>query len=78
MRKVEVQNNGFVFANVEEGAKYYGIKVKQLQKHLDGKRKFSGKGEANERLYWQYANDNAKIYNKNYIDDNQYNEYMTM
>lgn len=78
MRKVECLNNGFVFKNVEAAAKYYGVKVKRLQKHLEGKRPYAGKGEAKELMFWQYAEDNAKVWNRDYIEDDWYNDYMAM
>ena len=75
MRKVYCENNGFVFANVEEAGKYFNIKVKQLVKHLEGKRRYAGK-EQGVHLYWQYAEDDATLFDGNRVDVNWYNEYI--
>lgn len=77
--KVENVITQEVFHNVEEAAKYYNVKVKVIQKVLDGKRKYAGKDlESGERYEWRYIEDDAMVWNKKYIEDDWYNNYMAM
>lgn len=65
-KHVENVITGEVFKDIEEAAKIFKLKAKQIQKVLDGKRKYAGKDPlSNERYEWRYAEDDEVVwYNK--------------
>lgn len=66
-KHVENIITGEVFNDVEEAARVFKMKAKQIQKVLDGKRKHAGKDPlSNERYEWRYAEDDEVVW---------YNEY---
>lgn len=66
-KHVENIITGEVFNDVAEAARVFKMKAKQIQKVLDGKRKYAGKDPlSNERYEWRYAQDDEVVW---------YNEY---
>ena len=66
-KHVENIITGEIFKDVEEAAKVHKMKVKQIQKVLDGKRKYAGKDPlTNERYEWRYAQDNEVVWFNEY------------
>lgn len=67
LHKVENVITCEVFNTVEEAAEVNKIKAKQIQKVLDGKRKYAGKNPLNNQHYeWRYCEDNKRVWFNEY------------
>lgn len=67
LHKVENVITAEVFNNVEEAAEVFKVKANQIQKVLDGKRKYAGRDkESGERYEWRYCEDNEIVWHNEY------------
>ncbi len=67
LHKVENVVTAEVFNNVEEAAEVNKVKANQIQKVLDGKRKYAGRDKENgERYEWRYCEDKEIVWHNEY------------